>query len=364
MSAAINSSRGFALGVLGVVTFALTLPMTRLAVGDASAPQLPPAFVTAGRAALAGLLSIAYLRWVGAARPARAHWRSLAICALGTVLGFPLFLALALRHVDAMHAAVITGVLPLGTAVAAALWLRQRASPGFWFCAVIGCALVLAFAALRGQGRLSAADGLLLGAVASASIGYVAGANVSARLPAEQVICWVLVLSLPLTLPAMLATWPVDAGVVRPAAWVGFGYVTLFSMWLGFFAWYRGLVLGGVMRVSQVQLLQPFLALLAAVPLLGERLEWMTVLFALAVAGVVFVGKRGPMGNSIVIDHGHGVRTQYGHNDELRVQLGQRVERGDVISTLGSTGRSTGPHLHYVVEVLGKTKDPLDYIFD
>jgi len=295
MNTARTTSRGYALGLLGVAIFALTLPMTRLAVGDASAPQLPPAFVTAGRAALAGLLSIAYLRWVGAALPARTHWRALFVCALGTVVGFPLFLALALRHVDAMHAAVVTGVLPLGTAVAAALLLRQRASIGFWGCALLGCALVIAFAALQSGGGLSAADGLLLLAVASASIGYVAGARVSAVLPAEQVICWVLVLSLPLTLPAMVVTWPADARAIGAPAWLGFGYVTLFSMWLGFFAWYRGLVLGGVMRVSQVQLLQPFLALLAAVPLLGERLELRTVGFALAVAAVVFAGKRLPL---------------------------------------------------------------------
>ena len=295
MRTAKDASRGFALGVLGVVIFAMTLPMTRLAVGDAADPQLPPAFVTAGRAGLAGLLSLVYLRWAGAALPARRHWRALAICALGTVLGFPLFLALALRHVDAMHAAVVTGVLPLGTAVAAALWLRQRASRGFWVCALIGCGLVLAFAAHQGQGALSAADGLLLLAVASASIGYVAGAQVSAKLPAEQVICWVLVLSLPLTLPAMLLSWPADAGAVRASAWVGLAYVTLFSMWLGFFAWYRGLALGGVMRVSQVQLLQPFLALLFAVPVLGEKLETTTLLFALLVIAVVFIGKRMPV---------------------------------------------------------------------
>ena len=292
-----DRSRGYALGLLGVVIFAMTLPMTRLAVGDASDPQLPPAFVTAGRAALAGLLSLAYLRWVGATRPAREHWRLLAVCALGTVLGFPLFLALALRHADAMHAAVVTGVLPLGTAVAAALWLRQRASRGFWACAAAGCLLVLAYAARQGQGALSAADGLLLLAVASASVGYVAGAQVSSKLPAEHVICWVLVLSLPLTLPAMLATWPVAAGAVRPGAWVGFAYVTLFSMWLGFFAWYRGLALGGVLRVSQVQLLQPFLALLFAVPVLGERLDATTLLFALLVVGVVFLGKCMPVEN-------------------------------------------------------------------
>jgi drug/metabolite transporter (DMT)-like permease len=270
--------------------------MTRLAVGDASQPQLPPAFVTAGRAALAGVLSVAWLAWVRAPWPARAQWLPLGVCALGTVVGFPLFLALALRHVDAMHAAVVTGVLPLATAVAAALVLRQRASPAFWACAVLGCGLVIAFAALQAGGGLLAADLLLLGAVASAAIGYVAGARVSARMPGEQTICWVLVLSLPLTVPATLLVWPGEAA--SPAAWGGFVYVSLFSMWLGFFAWYRGLALGGVMRVSQVQLLQPFLALLAAVPILGERLEPMTVGFALAVMAVVFIGRRLPAGQS------------------------------------------------------------------
>jgi drug/metabolite transporter (DMT)-like permease len=285
-------ARGLLLGFVGVVIFALTLPMTRLAVGDASAPQLPPAFVTAGRAALAGLLSLLWLWHAGARRPARHHWLPLGLCALGTVVGFPLGIALALRDVEAMHAAVITGVLPLATAVAAALALRQRASTGFWLCGVIGCALVLAFAAVQGSGRLSAADGWLLLAVASAAIGYVGGARVSADLPGEQTVCWVLVLSLPLTLPATLLAWPVQPA--SASAWGGFLYVSLFSMWLGFFAWYRGLALGGVMRVSQIQLLQPFLALLFAVPILGERLDAVTLVFALAVVAVVFIGRRMP----------------------------------------------------------------------
>ena len=293
-----DAARGFAFGALGVLIFAMTLPMTRLAVGPASAPQLPPEFVTAARAALAGLLSVAYLAWANAAWPARTHWAALAVCALGTVLGFPLFLALALRHVDAMHAAVVTGVLPLCTAVAASLWLRQRAGLSFWLCALLGCALVLAFAALQGGGRLGAADGLLLLSVASASVGYVAGAQLSLKLPPEQVICWVLVFSLPLTVPASLLAWPASVASVQPSAWVGLAYVTLFSMWLGFFAWYRGLALGGLMRVSQVQLLQPFLSLLFAVPVLGERLDVTTVLFAAAMLAVVTLGKRIPNANS------------------------------------------------------------------
>ena len=288
-----DSRRGYLLGAVGVVIFAMTLPMTRLAVGDAADPQLPPAFVTAGRAAVAGLLSLVYLWAVRAPRPQREDWAPLSISALGTVLGFPLGIALALREVQAMHAAVVTGVLPLATALLGAWATRQRPSAGFWACAVLGCALVLGFAAWQGGGRLSGADGWLLLAVASGAVGYVAGALVTARMPAQQVICWVLVGSLPFTLPAMLWAWP--TAPARASAWLGFAYAALFSMWLGFFAWYRGLALGGVVRVSQVQLLQPFLALLFAVPLLGEKLEATTLLFSLAVIGVVFLGKRMPV---------------------------------------------------------------------
>jgi drug/metabolite transporter (DMT)-like permease len=272
------------LGGLGVVIFAMTLPMTRLAVGDAGAPQLPPGFVTAGRAAVAGVLSVLYLLAGRAAWPARALWRPLAASALGTVVGFPLGLALALREVPAMHAAVVTGVLPLATAVVAAVALRQRPSAGFWACALLGSGLVLAFAAWQGHGALVVADGWLLLSVGSAAMGYVAGARASAVLPAQRVICWVLAGSLPLTLPVALWLCP-DLAVtpVRPSAW------------LGFFAWYRGLALGGVLRVSQVQLLQPLLALLFAVPVLGEALDPLTVLFSLAIIAVVFIGRRMPV---------------------------------------------------------------------
>lgn len=288
-----DATQGMLLGALGVVIFAATLPMTRLAVGDQGAPQLPPGFVTVGRAAVAGLLSLAYLALQRAPTPARRHWPALLVSALGTVLGFPLFLALALRQVEAMHAAVITGVLPLATAAVAAAVLRQRASPGFWLCALLGCGLVVGYAAWQGSGAPGLPDLLLLLAVLSAAVGYVGGAQVALALPAPQVICWVLVLSLPAVLP--LAWWLRPAQPASLAAWGGFVYVSLFSMWLGFFAWYRALALGGVMRVSQVQLLQPFVALLLAVPLLGERLDAATLAFALAVLAVVFVGRRMPV---------------------------------------------------------------------
>ncbi len=289
----VDESRGLWLGLLGVAIFALTLPMTRLAVGPADDPQLPPLFVTAGRAAVAGLLALLYLVATRAPRPRAGQLPTFAASALGTVVGFPLFIGLALRQVDAMHAAVVTGLMPLATAVAAALHFRQRPSAGFWACAGAGCALVVAFALVQSGGALTAADALLLGAVACTALGYVSGARLATQMPAEQVICWVLVLSLPLTLPVALHAWP--AAPVRAAAWAGFAYVALFSMWLGFFAWYRGLALGGTVRVSQVQLVQPFLSLLAAVPLLGETLDPLTVAFALAVVGTVLVGKKMPV---------------------------------------------------------------------
>ena len=288
-----DAARGLVLGVAGVVMFALSIPMTRLAGGSEAAPQLDPAFVAFGRAAVAGLLSLAYLMITSARRPRGSEWRLLAFTAGGVVFGWPLLLGFAVRYVDAVHASVVSGVLPLATAVIAALVLRQRPSAGFWACALGGLALVVGFAAWRGAGGLEMADGLLLGAVVCASAGYVSGARLSAGMSAEQVICWVLVISLPITVPLAVMTRP--SVPVAPVAWAGFAYVSLFSMWIGFFAWYRGLALGGTLRVSQVQVLQPFLSMLFAVPLLGERLDAMTLVFAAAVIAVVWLGKRQPV---------------------------------------------------------------------
>ncbi|MEO8154301.1 MAG: DMT family transporter [Rhizobacter sp.] len=286
-----SEQKGLWLGLVGVTIFAMTTPMTRLAVGSLADPQLPPLFVTAGRAALAAVLSAAYLLLTRAPLPQARHVAPLLISATGTVIGFPLFLGLALRQVDAMHAAVVTGLLPLGTAVVAAWAMHQRPSKGFWACAALGCGLVLAFA-LHTGGGVTGADGLLLLAVLFGAFGYVAGARLSAEWSAEHVICWVLVISMPLTWPLAWHAWPTQAA--RGSAWLGFAYVTVFSMWIGFFAWYRGLALGGTMRVSQVQLVQPFLSLLFAVPILGERLNGTTLLFSLAVVATVFIGKKMP----------------------------------------------------------------------
>lgn len=286
-------------GLVGVTLFAATLPMTRLAVGPVEAPQLSPWFVTFGRAAVAGVLSLVYLWWQHTRgqlkRPMRSEWPLLGITAFGVIVGFPLFLALALRYVPSTHGAVVTALLPLSTAVLGALWYRQRPSAGFWVCAVVGSSLVLGFMVWRAGGvYLGAANIYLLIAMTTGALGYIGGARLTPRLGAEQVICWVLVVCLPLTVPIALWFAPAVPADIQPMRWVGFGYVALFSMWIGFFAWYRALALGAV-RVSQIQLIQPFLSLLFAVPLLGERLDAITLFFALAVIATVFAGKRMPV---------------------------------------------------------------------
>jgi drug/metabolite transporter (DMT)-like permease len=286
-------------GLAGVTMFAATMPMTKLAVGLPDAPQLSAWFVTFGRAAMAGLLSVVYLLWQRAQGrlnvPQSGEFLTLGITAFGVVVGFPLFLALALRTVPSMHGSVVTALLPLATAVVGALWYRQRPALGFWLCAVLGSGLVLGFMVYRaGSFYLGTANIFLIIAMITGALGYIGGAILTPRLGSAQVICWVLVCSLPITLPITLWTAPGSLASIAPKSWMGFAYVSLISMWLGFFAWYRALALGAV-RVSQIQLVMPFISLLFAVPLVGERLDLLTLVFAIAVIATVYVGKKMPV---------------------------------------------------------------------
>ena len=295
-------SRGLWLGLLGIVIFSVTLPMTRLAVGTPDAPQMSGLFIAMGRAVVAAGLSALFLLATRASLPERKDWLPLMITAGGIVFGFPLFTSIAMRHVEAMHASVIVGVLPLATAAVGALLHRQRPSNGFWLCAALGSALVVVFAVLRSGNSgtsglgISYADTLLLAAMLCAAVGYCYGGRLAGHMRAEHVICWALIISLPVTLPLSVYSWPVQT--ISSSAWWAFAYVAVFSMWLGFFAWYRGLALGGTVRVSQVQLVQPFLSMLFAIPLLGEKLDAVTVGFGLAVIATVFMGKKMPVGTA------------------------------------------------------------------
>lgn len=285
-----DEARGMLLGLVGVAMFSLTLPFTRMAVAG-----MDPLFLALGRALGAALLAAGWLAWCRAPLPPRSALLPLLLVMLGVVIGFPLLSSMALRHVPAAHGAVLAGLLPLMTTLYAALRGDERPSPAFWLMAVLGAALVLAFAMLQGGGALHAADLLMLGALAAGAIGYAEGGKLARSLGGPETICWALLLSLPLVAPmlawrhALLTDALLHAG---PAAWTGLAYVTVFSMFIGFFFWYRGLALGGIARVGQVQLLQPFLSLLGAALLLGEALTLANCLFALAVIGVVFSGRR------------------------------------------------------------------------
>jgi drug/metabolite transporter (DMT)-like permease len=293
------AARGLWLGVAAMAMFGMTLPMTQLATGTAAAPQFTPLFVTCARAVVAAGLSALWLWQARAPWPDAGQWRLLGLAAAGNALAYPLALAWALRTETSQHAAVLTALAPLATSAVAALVLRQRVAHGFWVCALAGCALVVGFSLWRAQQaglgwRPSPADVWLAGGVLAASVGYVAGARVTPALGAERSICWVTLAALPVTLPGAAWQWsaqPPLAGVPLPA-WLGLAYVSLFSMWIAFFAWYRALAQGDAVRVSQVQLLQPFFAMLFAWPIHGQPVALSSVGFGLAVIATVWLGRR------------------------------------------------------------------------
>ena len=279
---------GLLLGFVGVVIFGGTLPFTRLAV-----EALDPWFVSAGRAALSGLLAATTLVALRRPRPDAGDLRSLALAALCLVGGFPVLTALAMQSVPASHGGVVLGVLPLATAGVSALIGGKRPSSAFWLAALAGAALVVGFALRDGGGRFERGDLYLAGAVAASSLGYVLSGRLAQRgLGGWEVISWILVISLPVTIPLTIVLAPSDPGAVPAWAWAGFAYVTILTQYLGFFAWNAGLSLGGIARVSQVQLLQTFVTLLIAAGLNGERVDAPTWAVAIVVVALVLVGRR------------------------------------------------------------------------
>ena len=208
------------------------------------------------------------------------------------IMGFPLLTAWAMRLVPASHGAVVLGLLPLATAIAGSIRAHERPSPAFWYASVFGSSAVVAYALSIGGGSFQLADLALLGAVILAALGYAEGARLARELGGWQVICWALLLSVPfLSGPVGFAIW--QHGLAASlSSWVGFTYVSLISMFLAFFAWYHGLAVGGVARVSQLQLLQPFLTLGFAALFLGEHFGLGAVLSAAVVALSILVSRR------------------------------------------------------------------------
>jgi drug/metabolite transporter (DMT)-like permease len=276
--------KGWGSGLMGVIIFSGSLPATRVAVGD-----FTPLFLTSARAVIAAALGLALLAALRQKRPASSDLVSLTIVALGVVVGFPLLTALALQHITAAHSIVFIGILPLATALFAVLRGGEQPRLAFWLFSILGALAVAGFALSRSGGASLAGDLLMAAAVLICGLGYAEGATLSRRLGGWQVISWALVLSLPVMLILALATLPdVWTGISAPA-WIGLAYVSVFSMLVGFVFWYRGLALGGIAEVGQLQLLQPFFGLALAGFLLHEPVAWsmvvVTGLVMLCVAG-------------------------------------------------------------------------------
>jgi drug/metabolite transporter (DMT)-like permease len=282
-----KTESGWVNGFIGVLIFSGSLPATRVAVMD-----FDPIFLTSARAAIAGLLGLAMLLLFRQKRPERGDLLSLAIVALGVVVGFPLLTALALKHVTTAHSIIFVGLLPLATAIFGVLRGGDRPRPAFWLFSCVGSALVAGFALMQGVTASPVGDGLMLAAIVACGLGYAEGAALSRKLGGWQVICWALTLSLPIMLVLTFATLPPSFAGVGSNAWIGLGYVSLFSMLIGFVFWYRGLAQGGIAAVGQLQLLQPFFGLTLAATLLHEQVSSLMVVVTLGVVLCVFGAKK------------------------------------------------------------------------
>lgn len=281
-----KTTAGWGSGLLGVIIFSGSLPATRIAVADFS-----PLFLTSARAVIAALLGGICLYALRQLRPQRSDLIPLVIVSIGVVIGFPLLTALALQHITAAHSIVFIGLLPLATAIFGVLRGGERPKPAFWLFSILGAMTVAGFALSRSDGGSITGDLLMLAAIVLCGLGYAEGATLSRRLGGWQVISWSLLLSLPPMTAIMMFTLPANWGGIGLPAWIGLAYVSIFSMLVGFIFWYRGLALGGIAGVGQLQLLQPFFGLILAAVFLHEAIAW-TMVASTAVVVLCVAGAR------------------------------------------------------------------------
>lgn len=263
-----NQTHGWINGFIGVLLFSGSMPATKAAVLD-----LSPVFVTLARAGIAGLLALCVLLFFKEKRPAKEQLSSLIIVALSVVIGFPLISAMALSYMTSAHSLVFIGMLPLTTAIFGVLRGGEKPHPIFWFFSISGSLLVIGFAIAQGLSASPVGDILMLIAVVLCGLGYAEGAKLSMTLGGWQVISWALVLSLPFVALSIIFMLPPSFEKVGSNAWIGLGYISIFSMLVGFIFWYRGLAQGGIAAVGQLQLLQPFFGLALAATLLHEQVS-------------------------------------------------------------------------------------------
>ncbi len=282
-----NKTLGWLNGLLGVIIFSGSLPATRVAIGG-----FEPVFLTAARAIIAGILALMLLLLLGASRPRRQDMAALLTVAMGVVVGFPLFSALALQYITAARSLVFVGLLPLATVLFGVIRGGERPRPAFWGYTVLGSLFIVSFALSQGGAASLKGDLLMFAAIVTCGYGYAEGGRLSRRLGGWQVISWALVISLPVMFVLGWLYWPTPWHTIGAPAWAGLAYVSLFSMLIGFFFWYRGLAQGGITAVGQLQLLQPFMGLGLAAALLHEEIGWTMLAAALGVVACVGLARR------------------------------------------------------------------------
>lgn len=287
MTTVSRSTRGWINGFIGVLIFSGSLPATKAGITGFS-----PDFLTTARAAIAGIAALLILVILRQRLPAAKYLLSLIVVASGVVVGFPLLTALALQHVSSAHSIVYLGLLPLATALFGVLRSNERPRPAFWLFSVFGSLFVMGFALFQGGESTLTGDLYMVAAVLLCGLGYAEGARLSRPLGSWQVICWALVLSLPLMLILSIVFLPVIFSGIPAQAWGGLIYVSLFSMLIGFFFWYRGLAEGGITGVSQLQLLQPFFGLVLSAWLLDETVSSVMITSTCGVIACVAGSKR------------------------------------------------------------------------
>ena len=289
-----NENKGFIYGFVGILIFSLTPVATKIALG-ADNNELSAEFITFGRSAVAGFLALLYLLFFKKKIPQKSDLMNFSIIALCLTIGFPLSLSYGLIYSTSIHAGVILAFLPLATAIFASFYFKQRASIGFWLCALIGSIIIIIYILIHNQNinanfKISHYDILFCIAVIAAAIGYNFGAKLTKNMSSAEVISWALVLALPLHF--ILAIYYFPKSEISIIAWFGFFYTALFSQWIGFFAWYKALDLGGAVRVSQIQLLMPFLTFAFSILFLGEILDSLAIVFSAIIIFLIYVSRR------------------------------------------------------------------------
>ena len=280
-------TKGMLIGFVGISIFSLTLPFTQMAVNEMS-----PFFVAFARASIAGICALILLIFTKSKFPNKIQIRRLIIIVIGVIYGFPIFTSIAMKTLPSSHSGIVLGILPLAMSLFAAIKYKEKPSSSFWMISIFGTFIVISYTFIDNNGLLMIEDLWLLFAILFAAIGYSEGGTLAKEMGSIGVISWALVISLPINLFASYLFYEINYTSISIQAIISLTYVGLFSMFIGFFFWYKGIAIGGISRVGQVQLIQPFLTIVGAYFLTNEKITTLNILFAFMVLIVIIIGRK------------------------------------------------------------------------